>query len=71
MISQKWQKTVLVELHRDHPGIVHMKEVTCSYAWWEGMDKDKEALVKSYKFCPAVHHQWPHYIPGFNWPMRP
>ena len=35
VIPQKWQETVLGELHTDHPGIVHMKEVTHSYAWWE------------------------------------
>ena len=35
MIPQKWQKTVLAELHKDHPGIVRMNEVACSYVWWE------------------------------------
>jgi len=30
-ILQKWQKTVLAELHKDHPGIFQMKEVACSY----------------------------------------
>ena len=32
MVPQKWQKTVLDELHRDHPGIVCMKEVAHSYS---------------------------------------
>ena len=40
VIPQKWQKAVLSELHRDHPGIVCMKEVARSYAWWEGIDKE-------------------------------
>ena len=56
VIPQKWQKTVLDELHRDHSRIVRMKEVAHSYAWWEGMDKDIEALVKSCKSCQTVRN---------------
>ena len=59
VIPQKWQKTVLDELHRDHPGIVRMKEVARSYAWWEGIDKDIEALVKSCKSCQTVKNSPP------------
>ena len=33
-----------------------MKEITCSYAWWEEIDKDIEALVKSCKSCQTVRN---------------
>lgn len=59
VIPQKWQKTVLDELLTDHPGIVRMKEVARSYAWWEGIDKDIEALVKSCKSCQIVKNSPP------------
>lgn len=45
IISQKWQQILLSELHRDHPGILRIKQVACSFVWWE------ETLVKSHKNC--------------------
>ena len=59
VVPQNWQKTVLDELHRDHPEIVRMKEAACSYAWWEGIDEDIEALVKSCKSCQTVRNSPP------------
>ena len=65
VIPQKWQKRVLDELHRDHPGIVHMK-VACSFAWWEGMNKDIEALVESCKSYQTVRNS-PPMVPLHPW----
>jgi len=66
--TTKWQKTVLAELHKDHPGIVQMKEVACSYVWWDRIDKDIETMVKSCKPCQTVRnaplHPW-------LWPTKP
>ena len=65
-------KAVLSELHRDHPGIVHMKEVARSYTWWEGIDKDIETVVKSCKPCQTVRNA-PPMAPLYPWlwPTRP
>ena len=72
VIPQKWQKTVLGELHRDHPGIVRMKEVARSYSWWEGIDKDIETLVKSCKFYQTVRNSPPMSpLHPWLWPTKP
>ena len=72
VIPQKWQETVLGELHRDHPGIVRMKEVARSYAWWEGIDKDIETLVKSCKSCQTVKNSPPMSpLHPWLWPTKP
>ena len=72
VIPLKWQKTVLDELHRDYPGIVRMKEVARSYAWWDGIDKDIEALVKSCKSCQAVKNTSPMApLHPWLWPTKP
>ena len=58
--------TLLNELHLRHLGIVKMKKVTRSYAWWPGIDRDIEILVKSCDGClqtrkkpsPVSLHPW-------------
>ena len=52
-------KQVLEELHKDHPGIVHMKAIVRSYIWWEGVDKDIESIVKSCQACQSVKNSPP------------
>ena len=72
VIPEKWKKAVLSELHRDHPGIVRMKEVARSYAWWEGIDKDIETVVKSCKPCQAVRNAPPMApLHPWLWPTKP
>ena len=72
VIPQKWQETVLGELHRDHPGIVRMKAVARSYAWWEGIDKGIETLVKSCKSCQTVRNSPPMApLHPWLWPTKP
>ena len=49
-----------------HLGIVKMKKVARSYAWWPGIDRDIEILVKSFNGClqtrnkpsPVSLHPW-------------
>ena len=43
--------TLLNELHFGHLGIVKMKKVARSFAWWPGIDRNIEILVKSCKGC--------------------
>ena len=47
IIPNKWRERLLLELHRDHPGICKMKSIARSYMWWLGMDHSIEELVKS------------------------
>ena len=54
VISDKWRKKLLNELHRDHPGICKIKNIAGSYIWWPGINKDIESLVKSCTDCLAV-----------------
>lgn len=72
VIPQKWQERVLGEFHRDHPGIVRMKAVARSYAWWEGIDKDIETLVKSCKSCQTIRNTPPMApLHPWLWPTKP
>ena len=45
------RKAVMMELHQMHSGIVTMKALSRSYAWWPGMDKDLEAKVHNCRDC--------------------
>lgn len=38
-------------MHDMHPGIVRMKALAQSYAWWSGMDMEVEAVVHSCVIC--------------------
>ena len=46
---------ILTELHENHPGIVRMKALACSYVWWAGMDIEIENTVKSCNACQINH----------------
>ena len=56
IVPKKFQKKLLEELHKDHPGISRMKSVARSYIWWPGLDKSIEEMVKSCTSCQAVKH---------------
>lgn len=56
----------------DHQGIVCMKEIACSYVWWEGIDKGIETLVKPCKFCRTVQNLPPMApLHLWLWPTKP
>ena len=54
VIPTKWRDRLLLELHRDHPGICKMKSIARSYMWWPGMDRSIEELVQSCPDCQAI-----------------
>ena len=66
VIPEVLRGTLLNELHLGHLGIVKMKKVARSYAWWPGIDKDIEILIKSSNGClrtrnkpsPMSLHPW-------------
>ena len=57
---------ILTELHENHPGIVRMKALACSYVWWAGMDIEIENTVKSCNAC-QINHTMPAKAPAHPW----
>ena len=72
IIPNKLRDRILVELHRDHPGVTRMKSVARSYLWWPGLDKDLENMVKGCQACQSVKKA-PSVVPlhPWVWPSRP
>ena len=65
------RKTILNELHRDHPGCSRMKSVAHSYLWWPGLDQDIENITNSCMFCQSVRNT-PQTVPlhPWTWPTK-
>ena len=53
---------ILTELHENHPGIVRMKALACSYVWWASMDIEIENTVKSCNACKINHTCQPKHL---------
>ena len=51
VIPAKYQKSVLEELHLNHPGIVQMKALARLRVWWPTLGTDIEQLVRSCEIC--------------------
>ena len=72
IIPTSLREQSLVELHRDHPGVVKMKSLARSHMWWPGMDAEIERVAKS---CDACHEakQAPAKAPlnPWSWPDKP
>ena len=66
VITSVLRGTLFNKMHLGHLGIVKMKKVAQSYAWWPGIDRDIEILVKSCDDClqtsnkpsPVSLHPW-------------
>lgn len=66
VIPKTLKERVLKELHEGHFGIVKMKNLSRSYCWWLGIDRDIEILVKNCKACNTfsnnpkivIKHRW-------------
>ena len=72
VIPQKLKSKLLQELHRDHPGVTHMKSVARSYMWWPGLDKEVEQLAKACQACQAVKKAPPTApLHPRVWPSKP
>ena len=72
VIQPNLSQQLLLELHRDHPGITRMKRVARSYMWWPGMDQDIESVVHSCLPCQAVKGSLPSApLHPWVWPDKP
>ena len=63
VIPWKLRSRILDELHQGHPGVIHMKSMTCGYVWWPGLDNDLEELSRNCKSCQMILQQ-PRFILG-------
>ena len=72
VIPSKWREKLLNDLHRDHPGIVRMKNIARSYIWWPGLYGNIEQVAKSCEDCQAVKNSPPVApLHPWVWPTRP
>lgn len=56
---QFYQKTVLAELHLNHPEIVRMKALARLNVWWLTLDSDIEQIVRDCEVCQTTHGKAP------------
>ena len=54
VIPEKLRLEVLKVLHVGHPGMVRMKALSRGVCYWNGLDKDIEATVKSCEQCQSA-----------------
>jgi len=47
VIPTSLQEHILSELHKAHPGVVHMKSATCSHIWWPWIDSNVKEKANS------------------------
>ncbi|KAG1665078.1 hypothetical protein GQR58_019552 [Nymphon striatum] len=60
------REALLRELHEQHPGIVQMKGLACSYLWWPGLDLEIENYVCDCEWC-QVNMKLPPSVPLHPW----
>ena len=70
--NKEMRNRIIDELHGTHPGIVKMKALARSYAWWPGIDKDLERKVRTCSVCQAEQRS-PQATPIHPWefPEKP
>ena len=59
IVPDKLRKQIIEELHKAHPGVVHMKALTHSYVLWPGLDQQIEDCAKSCMSCLVDKHSPP------------
>ena len=70
--NTEMRNRIIDELHGTHPGIVKMKALARSYAWWPGIDRDLERKVRTCSVCQAEQRS-PQAAPIHPWefPEKP
>ena len=66
VVPQSLQDRVLDELHMAHAGCSKMKALARCFAWWPGMDRQIERMVKSCREC-LVNRNNPEVAPVHPW----
>ena len=72
VIPQVLRPRVMEELHCGHPGVVRMKQMARSHAWWPGMDHDIETAVRACEACQSGSKAPPTApLHSWTWPEKP
>lgn len=59
IVPKKLQPDILKYLHANHPGIVATKAYARSYAWWPGIDRELEIMIKTCDQCQETRPNTP------------
>ena len=72
VISKKFQKRVLQELHEVHFGIARTKAIARGYMWWPELNRQIEEMTKNCVHCQKVKNAPPVApLHPWNWPSVP
>ena len=63
IVPDKLRRRVLEELHEGHVGVVKMKGLSRSYAWWPGIDSEIENTCKLCSSCQLTQNSPPSALP--------
>ena len=66
VIPFQFRETILIELHENHPGIVRMKTLAHSCAWWPNIESEIEITVKFRKSF-QINQTLPAKAPTYPW----
>lgn len=70
IIPSKIRDEVMFELHASHLGVTRMKEISRSYFWWPGIDKDIEHITLNCMIC-LQNFKNPKKVKLTVWPQPP
>ena len=62
VVPEKYQSSILEELHQNHPGIVCMKSLTRLHVWWPELDSNVEQMMKKRGACQVTKQAC-----SYNW----
>ena len=68
IIQPKFRNQLVEELHHEHTGVVHVKELAQSYLWYPGLDNDIEEATAKCEPC-AVLQKDLQSVPFVPWPI--
>ena len=72
VIPKKLQPRILQDLHSGHPGVMRMKSVVRSHAWWPGLDEDIQVLATLCQQCLEGKNAPPEaQLHPWEWPAHP
>lgn len=74
VVPSALQGRILTMVHKDHLGVVRVKQCCRGLVWWPGIDRDIEAMVKDCADCLTSGKMGPTPLPPLQplpWPAAP